>query len=98
MRMTFSKHRISARWVDNQSMPTMTSKLPRCIGMRSIEKVCSSRFSTQLRIIELIEIDFPLATSTTKGSSRLVWGKLSKGSNFSDTNDLSAPESNNMDA
>ncbi|MFS7966795.1 hypothetical protein Hanom_Chr09g00778041 [Helianthus anomalus] len=64
IRTIFSLQRISARCWDNQSIPITTSKLPKTIGIRSIEKVWLARISWQpLTTCEASKL-LPLASST----------------------------------
>ncbi|KAJ0481401.1 hypothetical protein HanIR_Chr13g0642171 [Helianthus annuus] len=79
-------------------MPTITSKLPICMGIRSMGKTCSLRVRRQSRRIELTEIDLPLATSTENDLGSMERAQFSKDSNSADTKLLSAPVSNNIEA
>ncbi|MFS7956865.1 hypothetical protein Hanom_Chr07g00659631 [Helianthus anomalus] len=64
IRTIFSLQRISARCWDNQSIPMTTSKLPKTIGIRSIEKVWLARMSLQpLTTCEASRL-LPFANST----------------------------------
>ncbi|KAJ0668159.1 hypothetical protein HanPI659440_Chr17g0685921 [Helianthus annuus] len=63
IRTIFSLQRISAWCWDNQSIPMTTSKLPKTIGIRSIEKVWLARTSLQpLTTCEASKL-LPLASS-----------------------------------
>ncbi|KAJ0814204.1 hypothetical protein HanPSC8_Chr17g0782841 [Helianthus annuus] len=74
------------------------SKLPSCIGVRSIGKRWSLRFNWQLRRTESRTTGLPLATSTVKGLPSFVLDTRSNGSKDNDTKLLSAPESKRTDA
>ncbi|MFS7983057.1 hypothetical protein Hanom_Chr11g00970061 [Helianthus anomalus] len=79
-------------------MPMMTSKLPSCIGIRSMEKTCSLRVRRQLRRMESTKIDLPLATSTENDLGSLERAQFNNDSNSKDTKLLSAPVSNSIEA
>ncbi|KAJ0899709.1 hypothetical protein HanRHA438_Chr08g0371731 [Helianthus annuus] len=96
-RTIFSEQTIYARCLDNQSIPTIMSKLPSCIGVRSIGKIWSLRFNWQSRRTELRTMGSPLATSTVKGLPSFVLDTRSIGSKDNDTKLLSAPESKRTD-
>ena len=68
----------------------MTSKLPNCMGIRSIEKACSLRVRRQSRRMESTKIDLPLATSTENDLGSLERAHFNNDSNSKDTKLLSA--------
>ncbi|KAM0015443.1 hypothetical protein Hdeb2414_s0032g00710891 [Helianthus debilis subsp. tardiflorus] len=96
--MNFSEQTTSARTRLSQSIPTMTSKLPICIGMRLIENIWSLRIKEQLGRTESTVTALPSATLTVKDFGNLERLHLSKDSNSNDTKLLSAPISNRQEA
>ena len=79
-------------------MPAMMSKLPSCIGIRSIGNEWSLRLSLQSLRMESTVMDLPLAISTVNDFGSLIRSHISNFSNSTDTKHLSAPVSNHTEA